>query len=96
MSLIRNVLYNLLRFLHLGAHVMNMLHDALWCILVVFFLLKGGLFFCQDVPFITLFSYFSTGSDENLPHDHYLLSLMDDQGWVPISVIANFNRVHSL
>lgn len=34
------------------------------------------------------------GSDENLPHDRYLLSLMDDQGWVPISDIAGFNRVH--
>ncbi|KAE8688842.1 hypothetical protein F3Y22_tig00110954pilonHSYRG00112 [Hibiscus syriacus] len=32
-------------------------------------------------------------SDENLQHDHYLISLMDDQGWVPISTIADFKRV---
>ncbi|XP_039037617.1 la-related protein 1A-like [Hibiscus syriacus] len=32
-------------------------------------------------------------SDENLQHDHYLISLMDDEGWVPISTIANFKRV---
>lgn len=37
---------------------------------------------------------FSAGSDENLPHDRHLLSLMDDQGWVPISDIAGFNRVN--
>lgn len=32
-------------------------------------------------------------SDQNLQNDHYLLSLMDDQGWVPISIIADFKRV---
>ncbi|KAI4373625.1 hypothetical protein MLD38_011731 [Melastoma candidum] len=32
-------------------------------------------------------------SDENLQHDHYLLSLMDDEGWVLISQIADFKRV---
>ncbi|XP_057526328.1 la-related protein 1A [Amaranthus tricolor] len=32
-------------------------------------------------------------SDENLHSDHYLISQMDDQGWVPISVIADFKRV---
>ncbi|WVY90017.1 hypothetical protein V8G54_035531 [Vigna mungo] len=32
-------------------------------------------------------------SDENLQHDHYLISLMDDQGWVPIFTIAGFKRV---
>ncbi|XVF20205.1 hypothetical protein REPUB_Repub11eG0177900 [Reevesia pubescens] len=32
-------------------------------------------------------------SDENLQNDHYLISLMDDQGWVPISTIADFKRV---
>ncbi|KAE9596276.1 putative winged helix-turn-helix DNA-binding domain-containing protein [Lupinus albus] len=32
-------------------------------------------------------------SDENLQHDHYLISLMDDQGWVPISTVAGFRRV---
>ncbi|CAI9106096.1 OLC1v1005157C2 [Oldenlandia corymbosa var. corymbosa] len=32
-------------------------------------------------------------SDENLKNDHYLLSLMEDQGWVPISKIADFKRV---
>ena len=33
------------------------------------------------------------GSDENLQTDPYLISLMDDQGWVPVSVIADFKRV---
>ncbi|XP_022898362.1 la-related protein 1A-like isoform X2 [Olea europaea var. sylvestris] len=32
-------------------------------------------------------------SDENLQNDHYLISLMDDQGWVPVSIIADFKRV---
>ncbi|XVE79731.1 hypothetical protein DITRI_Ditri14bG0080400 [Diplodiscus trichospermus] len=32
-------------------------------------------------------------SDENLQNDRYLISLMDDQGWVPISLIADFKRV---
>ncbi|KAA8550052.1 hypothetical protein F0562_001736 [Nyssa sinensis] len=35
-------------------------------------------------------------SDENLQNDHYLLSLMDDQGWVPISTIADFKRVKKM
>ncbi|KAL8158589.1 hypothetical protein V2J09_000126 [Rumex salicifolius] len=35
-------------------------------------------------------------SDENLLTDHYLLSQMDDQGWVPISVIADFKRLKRL
>ncbi|KAK4419682.1 La-related protein 1A [Sesamum alatum] len=32
-------------------------------------------------------------SDENLQNDPYLISLMDKQGWVPISFIADFKRV---
>ncbi|KAJ4842470.1 hypothetical protein Tsubulata_001824 [Turnera subulata] len=32
-------------------------------------------------------------SDENLQNDHYLISLMDNQGWVPIATIADFKRV---
>ncbi|KAI4368670.1 hypothetical protein MLD38_017203 [Melastoma candidum] len=32
-------------------------------------------------------------SDENLQHDRYLLSLMDDEGWVLIFQIAEFKRV---
>ncbi|KAL8055646.1 hypothetical protein ABFX02_04G069000 [Erythranthe guttata] len=36
------------------------------------------------------------GSDENLQNDHYLISLMDNQGWVPISVIAAFKRVQRM
>lgn len=32
-------------------------------------------------------------SDENLLTDRYLISLMDAQGWVPISTIADFKRV---
>ncbi|XP_052209933.1 la-related protein 1A isoform X2 [Diospyros lotus] len=35
-------------------------------------------------------------SDGNLQHDHYLISLMDEQGWVPISKIADFKRVKSM
>ncbi|KAF2324140.1 hypothetical protein GH714_008062 [Hevea brasiliensis] len=35
-------------------------------------------------------------SDENLKTDHYLISLMDGQGWVPISTIADFNRVKKM
>lgn len=36
---------------------------------------------------------FCSCSDENLESDHYLISLMDDKGWVPISKIADFKRV---
>ncbi|KAK4777749.1 hypothetical protein SAY87_017936 [Trapa incisa] len=32
-------------------------------------------------------------SDENLQNDHYLISLMEEEGWVPISQIAEFKRV---
>ncbi|KAB2081044.1 hypothetical protein ES319_A05G106200v1 [Gossypium barbadense] len=32
-------------------------------------------------------------SDANLRNDHYLISLMDDLGWVPIYKIADFKRV---
>ncbi|KAJ9541668.1 hypothetical protein OSB04_028174 [Centaurea solstitialis] len=32
-------------------------------------------------------------SEQNLQSDQYLLSLMDDHGWVPISTIADFKRV---
>ncbi|KAM1116425.1 hypothetical protein TB2_006822 [Malus domestica] len=32
-------------------------------------------------------------SDENLKKDRYLISFMDDQGWVPITTIADFKRV---
>ncbi|KAI7730958.1 hypothetical protein M8C21_002545, partial [Ambrosia artemisiifolia] len=35
-------------------------------------------------------------SDQNLHSDRYLISLMDDQGWVPISTIADFKRVKSM
>jgi hypothetical protein len=42
-----------------------------------------------SVAYIT----FSFYSDENLQNDHYLISLMDDQGWVPISIVADFKRV---
>ncbi|XP_047317758.1 la-related protein 1A [Impatiens glandulifera] len=35
-------------------------------------------------------------SDENLQNDHYLLSLMDDQGWVALSIIADFKRVKNM
>ncbi|KAG8371040.1 hypothetical protein BUALT_Bualt13G0045600 [Buddleja alternifolia] len=32
-------------------------------------------------------------SDENLQNDRYLISLMDDHGWVSLSIIADFKRV---
>ncbi|XP_038900553.1 la-related protein 1A [Benincasa hispida] len=35
-------------------------------------------------------------SNENLKNDHYLISLMDDHGWVPISAIAEFKRVKKM
>lgn len=35
-------------------------------------------------------------SDENLVTDTYLRLKMDDQGWVPIEVIASFNKVSRL
>ncbi|XP_059429455.1 la-related protein 1A [Corylus avellana] len=35
-------------------------------------------------------------SDENLQNDRYLISLMDDQGWVPISIVADFKRVKKM
>ncbi|KAG5517275.1 hypothetical protein RHGRI_037882 [Rhododendron griersonianum] len=35
-------------------------------------------------------------SDENLKNDRYLISLMDDKGWVPISKIADFKRVKKM
>lgn len=37
--------------------------------------------------------YFLFFSDENLQKDHYLISLLDEEGWVSISKIADFNRV---
>ncbi|CAN0898660.1 La-related protein 1A [Linum grandiflorum] len=35
-------------------------------------------------------------SDQNLQTDSYLVSLMDEQGWVPISTIADFKRLKSM
>eukprot|EP00268_Persea_americana_P011018 TRINITY_DN14546_c0_g1_i3.p1 TRINITY_DN14546_c0_g1~~TRINITY_DN14546_c0_g1_i3.p1 ORF type:complete len:967 (+),score=186.90 TRINITY_DN14546_c0_g1_i3:325-3225(+) len=35
-------------------------------------------------------------SDANLQKDHYLLSLMDEEGWVSINKIADFNRVKKM
>ncbi|CAA6654483.1 unnamed protein product [Spirodela intermedia] len=35
-------------------------------------------------------------SDENLRMDRFLLSLLDNEGWVPVTKIANFNRVKSM
>ncbi|GER33986.1 hypothetical protein STAS_10168 [Striga asiatica] len=35
-------------------------------------------------------------SDDNLVKDNYLRSNMDDQGWVPIALIASFRRVQQL
>ncbi|KAH7672329.1 ArsR-like helix-turn-helix domain-containing protein [Dioscorea alata] len=35
-------------------------------------------------------------SDENLPSDHHLLSLLDEDGWVSIHCIASFRRLNNL
>ncbi|KAL1204265.1 La-related protein 1A [Cardamine amara subsp. amara] len=35
-------------------------------------------------------------SDENLENDHYLISLMDEQGWVPTKIIAGFKRLRAM
>ncbi|KAK4764903.1 hypothetical protein SAY86_025993 [Trapa natans] len=35
-------------------------------------------------------------SDENPQNDHYLISLMEDEGRVPISLIADFKRVKQM
>ncbi|XP_048434679.1 la-related protein 1A-like [Pyrus x bretschneideri] len=35
-------------------------------------------------------------SDKNLKKDHYLISIMDDQGWVSISTIAEFKRLKNM
>ncbi|XP_039132511.1 la-related protein 1A-like [Dioscorea cayenensis subsp. rotundata] len=35
-------------------------------------------------------------SDENLPSDHHLLSLLDKDGWVSIHYIASFRRLNNL
>lgn len=35
-------------------------------------------------------------SDENLQKDAFLLSLLDEEGWVPISRIADFNRIKKM
>ena len=41
-------------------------------------------------------SFFLLCSVENLCRDMYLRSNMDDQGFVPVSIIASFNRVSQL
>ena len=35
-------------------------------------------------------------SDDNLQKDFFLRNQMDDEGFVPISVIAGFNRLQAL
>ncbi|XP_040379832.1 la-related protein 1A isoform X2 [Oryza brachyantha] len=35
-------------------------------------------------------------SDSNLDHDNFLKSLMDEHGWVPISKVADFNRLKKM
>lgn len=39
---------------------------------------------------------FSSCSTANLCKDTYLRQKMDDQGWVPVSLIAGFNKVSCL
>lgn len=40
-----------------------------------------------------LIIYMMFFSDTNLEHDDFLKSLMDEHGWVPVSKVADFNRV---
>jgi hypothetical protein len=40
-----------------------------------------------------LFTHYDFFSDANLERDKFLKSLMDEHGWVPVSKIADFNRV---
>ncbi|XP_062195934.1 la-related protein 1A-like isoform X2 [Phragmites australis] len=35
-------------------------------------------------------------SDANLEHDNFLKSLMDEHGWVPVSKVADFNRLKKM
>lgn len=46
-----------------------------------------------DLAVFTLCVFIPFFSDENLQNDNYLISLMDEQGWVPIKIIADFKRV---
>nr|VZI20725.1 unnamed protein product [Spirometra erinaceieuropaei] len=48
---------------------------------------------CQDMILRQIEFYFS---EDNLARDTFLRRQMDDGGWVPLSVIARFNRVASL
>lgn len=51
------------------------------------------------VYFFSLFSYIESSSltaycsDDNLSRDDFLRSKMDEEGWVPISLIAGFPKV---
>ena len=40
-----------------------------------------------------IYCLFVFDSDANLVKDEFLRSNMDEQGWVPITLIANFPRV---
>lgn len=35
-------------------------------------------------------------SEENLTKDNYLRSIMDNDGWIPLPIIMNFNRHDAL
>uniref|UniRef100_A0A0X3Q4F5 HTH La-type RNA-binding domain-containing protein n=2 Tax=Schistocephalus solidus TaxID=70667 RepID=A0A0X3Q4F5_SCHSO len=48
---------------------------------------------CQDMILRQIEFYFS---EDNLARDTFLRRQMDDGGWVPLTVIARFNRVASL
>lgn len=61
--------------------------------------LKGLVLKVGDVPLICNcprnLIVFVLCSDENLIKDTYLRQKMDEQGWVPISLIAGFKKVET-
>lgn len=58
--------------------------------LIIVFDIIQNMFGFNAIPF------FSSSSAENLCRDVFLRQNMDQQGWVPISLIAGFNRVSEL
>jgi hypothetical protein len=53
----------------------------------------GGPVYRRLNTILTIMMFFS---DANLECDKFLKSLMDEHGWVPVSKIADFNRVRHL
>ena len=45
------------------------------------------------MKYFLIFNLFFDSSDGNLQRDKHMKDNMDNQGWIPISLIAGFNRV---